>query len=465
MLAVFVIVYLAFTIAAGLWASRKISSSSDFALAGRSLPMYLSASAFFATWFGAETVLGASSEFVQHGFLGVIEDPFGASLCLFLVGAIFAGPLYRLNMLSLGDLFRDRFGRHAEIIASSIMIISFFGWTAAQFIAFGLVFHFVAGVSVSAGIFIGVIAVIAYTTFGGMWAVSLTDFIQTIVIIAGLLIVVFQLASISPDLPVLTQKLPDGFLTFVPTEDAGWFEYIAAWVTIGLGSIPSQDVFQRINSTRSERAARRSAFIGGFMYLTIAFIPLVIGLMAVVLEPGLLAGDDTQKFLPFVIMKYSPLWVQVMFFGALISAILSSASAGVLAPSTILAENIFKNFWPSKNDRKFLLTLRLSVVIIALLCYCVTFFRSNIFELVGESSSLTLVSLFVPMMAALFMKDVGTSTVFISMISGLSAWLVYLTIDNEFPAILAGLFASTGAFLLSHIIGKIRPDKNQLSSS
>lgn len=464
MLAALVILYLAATILTGVWAARRVNSSGDFALAGRSLPVYLSASAFFATWFGAETILGASSEFVQHGLSGVIEDPFGAALCLFLVGAFFAKPLYRLNLLSLGDFYKARFGRTAEVTSSVIMIISFFGWTAAQFIAFGLVFHFVAGVSVPTGILVGVIAVIAYTAFGGMWAVSLTDFVQTIVIITGLVIVTVQLVGITDDLSAVTRSVPADFLSLYKPGEQNIAEYIAAWITIGLGSIPSQDVFQRINSTRSEKTAQRSAILGGFMYLTIAMLPLIIGMLAITLEPQLLHADDTQKFLPGVIMKYSPLWVQVLFFGALISAILSSASAGVLAPSTILAENIFRHIWPAPDDKKFLLTLRLSVVVIALLCYIVTFFRSNIFELVGESSALTLVSLFVPMMAGLFMKNIKPYIALISMFSGLVIWLWFLNTEAGFPAIIAGTLASAFSFFLGLLFDRIKHGRNQASS-
>jgi solute:Na+ symporter, SSS family len=448
MLVILISLYLIATLFIGLYASRLVKNASDFALAGRKLPVMLSASAFFATWFGAETVLGASSEFVEHGLLGVIEDPFGASLCLFLVGIFFAAPLYKLNMLSLGDLFKDRFGRKAEILSSVLMIISFFGWTAAQFIAFGLVLHFVAGVSIESGIAIGVLIVIFYTAFGGMWAVSLTDFIQTIVIILGLSIVMYQMVTKAGGIEEVTNSTPDGFLKMTPRGGySDWMKYIAAWFTIGLGSIPSQDIFQRINATRSVRAARNSAILGGLLYLTIAFIPLIIGLCAIHIDPSLIEGD-TQRFLPSVIMKYSPVWVQVFFFGALLSAILSSASAGVLAPSTILAENILRNIWPDQTDKRFLPALRLSVVVIALMCYGVTFFRSNIFELVGESSSLTLVSLFVPMMAALFIRKAPAIASIASMITGTITWGWFVYKETSIPALLPGLLVSVLTFMV-----------------
>lgn len=463
MLAAFIIVYLIITLFIGIYAARLVKNGNDFTLAGRQLPVFISASAFFATWFGAETVLGASSEFVQHGILGVIEDPFGASLCLLLVGLFFARPLYRMNIISLGDFYLIKYGKKAELLSTVLMIISFFGWTAAQFIAFGLVLHFVTGISIEAGTGIGVVLIIIYTMSGGMWAVSLTDFIQTIVIIAGMIAVLTQLITITPDVSKVTNELPPDFLSFFPKGSATeWLNYIAAWFTIGLGSIASQDVFQRVMSTKSVKAARTSAFLGAFMYLTIAFIPLVIGLFAMHLDPGLM-GEDTQQFLPAVVLKYSPIWVQVLFFGALLSAVLSSASAGVLAPSTLLAENIFRNIFPDFTEKKFLLALRISVVVVALLCYAVTFFRSNIFELVGESSALTLVSLFIPLVCGLILKKPHPAQALASMIFGLISWVLcnwfYETVT---PAILIGLGVSLLAYFAVGMF--LRSGSDQVSS-
>ena len=101
-----IIIYLVITLLIGFWASRKVNNTKDFVVAGRQLPTYMAAAALFATWFGSETIMGASSEFVEHGLIGVIEDPFGAALCLILVGAFYARPLYRMNILTFNDFFK-----------------------------------------------------------------------------------------------------------------------------------------------------------------------------------------------------------------------------------------------------------------------------------------------------------------------------------------------------------------------
>ena len=104
----FVVLYLLGTLAIGLYAGTRVKTSTDFALAGRSLPLVMIITTTFATWFGAETVLGISAKFVQGGLNSVVEDPFGASMCLVFVGLFFAAKLYRMNLMTIGDFYRKR---------------------------------------------------------------------------------------------------------------------------------------------------------------------------------------------------------------------------------------------------------------------------------------------------------------------------------------------------------------------
>lgn len=187
MLILFVLLYLLFNMGIGYWASRRVHNTKDSLLAGRQLPFYISTTVVFATWFGSETLLGASSEFAAHGLLGVIEDPFGAALCLVLVGVFFAKRLYRMNLLTLGDYYRVRFNKTTEQLAAFFMVISYFGWIAAQMVALGIVMNQVFGISTTSGILIGSGIVVGYTFLGGMWSVSVTDFVQSVMIIGGLL--------------------------------------------------------------------------------------------------------------------------------------------------------------------------------------------------------------------------------------------------------------------------------------
>ena len=453
MLILFVIVYLCGTLALGCWAGRRVHNVADFALAGRNLPLFLAASATFATWFGTETVMGASAEFVEHGIIGVIEDPFGAALCLLLVGLLVAKPLYKLNLITFSDYFRLRFGRRAEWVGAVFMIPSYFGWVAAQFLAIGILLNkLVPALPVELGLWLGALLVIIYTYVGGMWAISITDFVQTLFIILGLgLVALFMAQQISPAQVIAAQ--PEGFFRFFPESGAGWMSwmhYVAAWMTIGLGSVPQQDVFQRVMAAKSERTAIQSTMVAAGLYLTVAMLPLFIALSAKTLYPELLNGD-VQDVIPNMVLLHSNLPIQVLFFGALISAILSTASGAVLAPATVLAENLIKPLKPGLSDAALLKVLRLSVVGVAVLSAAMASYRGNIYDLVSESSALSLVSLFVPLVAGLYWRFASALGCVLSMVIGMVAWLIALWMDTEFPPMLIGL----GASILGMILGSL----------
>ncbi|TAH12527.1 MAG: sodium:solute symporter, partial [Runella slithyformis] len=140
-----IIVYLLLNLAVGFWASRRVKNTEDFVLAGRRLPLALATMVTFATWFGSETMMGAPAHFIEGGILSVIEEPFGAALCLILVGVFFARTFYKWNIITFCDFFLIRFGKKAEFLSAVMIIPSYFGWIAAQFVAMGVVGQVIFG--------------------------------------------------------------------------------------------------------------------------------------------------------------------------------------------------------------------------------------------------------------------------------------------------------------------------------
>jgi SSS family solute:Na+ symporter len=453
----FVILYLLATLLIGFWAARRVKNAADFAVAGRKLPLVIAGSALFATWFGSETVMGAPAEFVEGGLLSVMEDPFGAALCLILVGLLVARPLYRLNILTFNDYYRMRFGRVVEVVSAIALVPSYLGWIAAQMMAMAILLNALAGIPMFWGIQICMAIVVLYTFVGGMWAVSITDFVQTIMIIIGILALAFEVGNQAGGVEAVLAAQPEGFFRFFPENNSmhDWAHYIAAWMTIGLGSIPQQDVFQRVNASKDEKTAVRSGYFGGIMYLTVGFIPLFIGLCAKQLHPELLEGDP-QYLLPLMSLKYSSLLVQVLFFGALISAILSTTSGAILAPATVIGENLIRPMVPGMSDKQLLLTMRIAVVGVALVSMLLSLSSESIFDLVGQSSAISLVSLFVPLMAGLYWKRANGLGALFSILVGLIVWTVCeFFLLTEMPSLLYGLAAS----LLAMLIGSYLPGK------
>lgn len=458
MILVCIVAYIFLTLLIGIVSSRFIKNSGDFVLAGRKLPLVLAASALFATWFGSETVLGASSEFVAHGLIGVIEDPFGAALCLFLVGVLIARPLYKMNILTLCDFYRERFGKRVEFLTSLCMVPSYFGWIAAQLVAVGLIFKVVAGLDIAVGICLGSGVVLIYTYIGGMWAISITDFLQSVIIIIGLVFLALDLLNAAGGLEQVIHHTPDGFFRFLPEPDPkSIIHYIAAWVTIGLGSIPQQDIFQRVMSSKSANVAVRASYLGAILYLTIGFIPLLIGLIATQIYPEMLKTvGDTQLVIPSVVLAHTALPVQALFFGALLSAILSTTSGAMLAPASILAENLIRPHLKDQSDQHLLKILRISVVLVAVAATIMANMQSNIYDLVAQSSALSLVSLFVPLMAGLYWKQANELGAILSIGMGMVVWLIFEMAACEIPSLIPGLLASCTGLGVGAIWCKIK---------
>jgi SSS family transporter len=440
-----VIAYLFVTIGIGLWAARRVQNTADFAIAGRHLPMYMIITVTFATWFGSEIVLGVPAKFIEGGLHAVVEDPFGAGMCLILVGVFFAGKLYRMTLLTISDYYRERYGRTIEVICSLIIMLSYLG----------LVFNLLSGgtVSIPWGMAIGVASILVYTLWGGMWSVAVTDFIQMIILVVGLVVLAWFAADMAGGAgKVIDLATSRDLFKFWP--EPSWHEiifFIGAAVTMMLGSIPQQDVFQRVMSANSERAATHGTVIGGTAYILFAFVPMFLVASALLIMPeqtATLLKDDPQKVLPTLVMDKMPLVMQVLFFGALLSAIKSCASATLLAPSVTFTENIWRQFRPEQtSDRENLLVMRISVLVFAIcvLAYSIKMEGTPIYELVSSAYQVPLVGAFVPLVFGLYWKRANTQGALCAAVLGIGVWVVFMVtpaLHEAFPQQLAGLLAA-----------------------
>jgi len=463
MLIWFVTLYLLVSVGIGLYASTRVHNSRDFVVAGRHLPLPVVTATVFATWFGAETVLGVSATFVQEGLGGVVADPFGASMCLILAGLFFAPLLYRMNLLTIGDYYRARYNRTVELIMTLCIMISYLGWVSAQVVALGLVFNVVSGGAVTqqAGMIIGISVVLAYTVFGGMWSVALLDFVQMTVIMAALLLIAVLISDGAGGVGhVVIQAEAAGKLQLFPSGGMeAWIPFIGAALTMMLGSIPQQDVFQRITSAKNEKTAVRGAVLGGVLYFAFAFIPMFLAFAATLIDPeffGDMIESDSQMILPSLILNHTPMIAQVLFFGALLSAIMSTASATLLAPSVMFTENILKHFaLRHMSDQQMLRTMRIILLTFGVL---VLWFalnsESSIFHMVENAYKVTLVGAFVPLVFGLYWKRANNQGALLSIVLGLGAWLLMeiLQPDTYWPPQLVGLLFSVTGMLVGAML-------------
>jgi SSS family solute:Na+ symporter len=473
-LIVFVVLYLLGTLAIGVWAGTRVKNTADFAVAGRSLPLVMVITTTFATWFGAETVMGIPAKFVQGGLGEIVEDPFGAGLCLVFVGVFFAAKLYKKNLLTIGDFYRQRYGKGVEVFCSLAIILSYLGWVAAQITALGLVFNILTAGAMSAelGMVVGLLAVLVYVVIGGFLAVAWTDFIQMIVLVLGLAAIAVFSADLAGGAGVV--------LDLAAQKDLGKFfpeptftqiaMFIGAALTMMLGSIPQQDVFQRVMSAKDAQTAQRGAVIGGFSYIAFAFVPMFIVLAAVVVmgDQALdLAQNDYQRVLPTFIMGHMPLIMQILFFGALLSAIKSTSSATLLAPTTSFVENILAQIRPGMSDRQRLVAMRVTLVIFAfaVLAYAIALQGTSIYELVSGAYQVTLVGAFVPLAFGLYWKRATTQGAVSSIAAGVAVWISFfpqISVWGEFfPGQLAGLLAAIVGMVVGSLAPQVLTDRRE----
>ncbi|HYP84890.1 sodium:solute symporter family protein [Variovorax sp.] len=464
MLLSLVILYLLITIAIGLYAARRVKNTTDFAIAGRHLPLFMIVTTTFATWFGSETVLGIPAKFIDSGLGGVIEDPFGAGTCLILVGLFFAGKLYRMTLLTISDYYRERYGRTVEVACSLIIMLSYLGWVSAQVTALGLVFNVLSGgaVGIPMGMVIGVLSILAYTLFGGMWSVAVTDFIQMIILVAGLAVLAVFAGEMAggADKVIAFAASRDLFRFWPEPSFKDMVFFLAAGLTMMLGSIPQQDVFQRVMSANSVKSATRGPVIGGVAYILFAFVPMFLVASALLIMPeqtAQLLKDDPQRVLPTLVLEKMPFVMQVLFFGALLSAIKSTASATLLAPSVTFTENIWRQFRPSGSDKSNLRTMRITVLVFsaAVLAYSIRMEGTPIYELVSGAYQVPLVGAFIPLVFGLYWQRATTQGAVLAIVLGIGVWIAGLAMPwgEAFPAQLAGLLAS----LAGMVAGSLAP--------
>jgi Na+/proline symporter len=461
-----VLAYLAVTIAIGLYATRFVSSAKDYLVAGRSLPLYMTTATVFATWFGAETVLSVSATFVKDGLGGIPADPFGATFCLIFVAVFFARAFYRMDLLTIGDFYKKRYGRGVEVLTSIAVTLSYLGWTSAQLTALGIVFNSLSqgAITLNQGILLGAFIVLVYTTLGGMWSVALTDLFQSVVIVLGLIYVAVLASGMAGGFGTVVQHASDaGKFQFWPTGGSKeWWAFVAAWATLAIGSSPQQDVFQRVTSAKDEGTAVRGSLLGAAAYFAFAFVPMFLAYAALMVDPKMVnallsqEGREVQLILPNFVLAHTPIFAQVMFFGALLSAILSTASGALLAPTALFTENVVKPLFGEMGDKRFLVTLR---VILVLFTAGVLMFALNntstMYEMVQNAYKVTLVGAFVPLVAGIYWRRASTQGALLSAALGLAVWGTSekFFADDVVPPQMWGLFAS----ILGMVAGSLAP--------
>jgi len=396
-LAVALVAFVVLMFGIGFRARARIRTLEDYLVAGRRLSWPLASATLFATWFGAGTLLTATDEARAEGLRAAALEPIGPGLCLVLAGLFFAARLWRMKLLTLPDFYRRRFGVRAEVVASLIMVPGYFGWIAAQFVALAGILEVFWQVPMHHGIWLVAAVGTGYTLLGGMWSVTLTDVAQLALVIVGLIVlaatVLVELgggAGMAAGWAQLVAETPPEHLVLVPAESAvelvGWISVLAVGA---LGNIPGQDLAQRIFAARSERAAAGACCVAGVLYVLLGMVPVTTGLAA-----DALGLDATIGTVPALAASLMTPVATLVFVLAIVSAVMSTIDSAILAPASVLSNNLLAKLWPSADG---LALGRVAILAVAAASVAMSYIGAGAYELLETAYAIGMVALFVPL--------------------------------------------------------------------
>jgi SSS family transporter len=440
--------YILVQLGIGVLVSRRISTEDDYLVAGRSLGPWIATFTVFATWFGAETCIGAAGAVYQQGLSGGAHDPFGYAICVILTGLVFAVPLWRLKITTLADVFRLRFSSSVERLAVVLMVPTSLFWAAAQVRAFGQVLSHASGFEVEATITVAAAVVITYTMFGGLLADAWTDFVQGIALILGLIALCWMVWRAEG--PGLFAGLDPALLNPLGTEPRPLLAIVEDWTVPVIGSMVAAELVARILASRSARVARNATVVAGTAYLVIGLMPVGLGLVGATLLPGLV---EPEQILPELAQTYLPTALYVVFAGGLVSAILSTVDSALLMASALVSHNVIVQLRPDLSERSRVRVARGGVAVFGILAYLMALRAEAVYALVEEASSFGSAGIVTVVVFGLFTRLGGTASATSALLVGVGTWILGAYVVGWPYPYLTSLAAAVGAYLLAAGMG------------
>ena len=436
--------YMILQLGIGVWVSRRIRTESDYILAGRSLGYTLATFSIFATWFGAETIVGSAGRAYRDGVSLGSAEPFGYGLCLVVMGLVFAVPLWRRKLTTLADLFRERYSVGAERLAAIILIPSSVFWAAAQIRAFSYVISTSSpGMTAQLALPIAAGFTILYAAFGGMLVDAITDVIQGVIISIGLVVVFLAVIPHAGGMAELSRTLVDDTRVHLMPRGESLLAVMERWAIPVAGSVIATELVGRALAARSANVARRSFFLAGGLYVAFGSIPLLLGLLGPRLAPGI---ADAEQLIPHVARTVLPPVLYAVFAGALMSAILSTVDSTLLVSSSLLSHNLAVPILGVTDERSKVRLARAGVVLLGLVAYVLATRAQGVFELVEQASAFGSAGTLVTVVFGLFTAWGGARSAIATLVVGMLSYLVAGALELTAPFLL-----SLGAALLTYV--------------
>ncbi len=401
-LLVAIVAYVVAQFAIGAWVSRRMASEADYILAGRRLGTGLVAFSVFATYFGAEAIVASGGAVYEKGLSGALVDPVGYATAIIVVGVFFARALWSRGLTTFADLFRQRYSPGVEQLVVIMLLPGSVIWAAAQVRAFGQI--------MSANSGLGLI--------GGLLADAVTDVVQGVAVVIGLIIlgtvVALHVGGVSAG---LAKVEPDQLRLL--GADTGALEVLEQIAIPVCGTIVAVELISRFLGARAAAVASLGTVLGGGTYLLVGLIPVFLGLVA---RHAAGAIQDSEQIVPRLAEVFLPGVLYVSFVGAVISAILSAVHAALHAPASQISHNIIVRLVPGLSDHGKLWSVRITVMVLSIVAYLLSVTSNRIHDLVETASAFGSAGVFVASLFALFSRFGGPAAAYASVAAGMLVW-------------------------------------------
>lgn len=363
-----VVAYLGLMVYIGFWASRRISTNEDFMVAGRRLGPWMLAGTLAATEVGGGSSLGVAEK--AYGSWGLSAGWYVLTMSITFFVLAFVAPRLRDSMVkTVPEYFRRRYGKANGLISAVMMSLPMVGFTAVQMIASATILSVMTGWSYTGSVLVVAFVVTAYSVMGGLWGVTVTDVVQWILIVGGVLITLPFALRAAGGWESVVACVPREKLSLV--EGAGLKTIISLIVMYVASFAVGQETVQRYFAARNGKAATQGSLLAGSVYVVFAFIPALLGVIAYAmvrsgsLDAAYIEQYGTRYVLPTLAIQVLPPVVVGLLFAALISATMSSADSDMLAAGSIISNDIYAVYLnPRATDRQVLRVTRLVMVLV-----------------------------------------------------------------------------------------------------
>ncbi|MCB1901985.1 sodium:solute symporter family transporter [Cognatazoarcus halotolerans] len=445
--------YLALMIVCGLFAMKRLSSTADYLVADRNLPYWVYFPCLSTVILGGGSTFGSASQSFQHGMSGAwITLMFG--LGVVTVGLGFAGRLSRLRVFTLSEMLERRYAHGTRFLRAVVACIYAALISVVQIVALGAVLKALLGWDLTVSILVGGFVTVAYTLVGGMLAITITDLIQFVLMTIGIAILIPFGIDAAGGMAAISAAVPPEFFTL--TNISGT-RLLGLFMSLYLGIMIGQDIWQRIFTARNERVAAVGSISAGIYSIGWGAAMGVCGILAYVLLPGL---ESPQDALPALVVKVMPAGLSGIVLAALMSALMSTVSSTILASATLVTNDLLKPALGFDEGRELAVsrwvTAGVSVCVIVL-----AVFVGDVFVALDTAYAYLSGRLFVPIMAALFWRKATWQGALAAILVGatvVTAALLHYGSAAAEPVIFGILSSAVAMGLVSVLVGGPRAD-------